>query len=570
MNDDLARNIVADWERRKGDRGTFESHWQQCADYMLPNRDYITTRTPGQKRTQRIYDGAPLLANLEFANGIDSLSTSNTLQWFWLRADSDRLNGITRVKEWLQAASRAMYKIFSSPRHNFATQKHELYLDLGNIGSGCMFVLESARNQVLFTTRSLQECVWAENEEDVVDDVIRQWQFTARQAYGAWGDKCGDKVLKALETKPDTKFTFLHAIRPRKIRNPDRQDRRHKAWESVYVALDDLHDIDVGGFDEFPALCPRQMKLSNEIYGRGPAMYALDDTKMLYEMKKTLLKAAQKIVDPPLDVPINDYIMPIKTVPGGMLAYRGTGRNRVQAINTEGNIPIGIELLSGIQQQIRAAFYLDKMMMPMNLQKPETVGKDVTATFWLQRRDANLQQLSPFLARQSSEFNGPLIDRVFPMLWRRSKALRFDVEAGSPFPPPPPELSGVPLHPEYVSPVALAQRSSELDAVARVIDQAMTLRAAGVEDAANYLDGEAILRLTSDDLYAPVGVVKTPERVAEERQAKAEADAMMQNHMALANVAKSAKDGAAAVSSLSGAKQDILAPLDGETDQVPA
>ncbi len=563
MNDDLARDIVSDWERRKGNRGTFESHWQQCADYEMPNRDYIVSRSPGQKRMQRIYDAAPLLAGQEFANGIDSLSTSNTLQWFWMRADSMRLNGLTPVRVWLEDAARAMYKVFSSPRHNFATQKHEVYLDLGNIGSGCMFVLESARSGVLFSARSLRECVWAENEEDQIDNVIRQWQFTARQAVSAWGERCGEKVLKAWKDKPDTPFTFLHAIRPRLKRDPQRAERRHMAWESVYVALDDLHVIDEGGFNEFAALCPRMEKVSGEIYGRSPGMRALPDVKMLYEMKKTLIKAAQKIVDPPMDIPLNDYIMPVKTVPGGLLYYRGTGRARAQAINTEGNLPIGAEMLAGLQQQIRATYYLDKMMMPMNLQKPETVGKNVTATFWLQRRDANLQQLSPLLARQQAEFTGPLIDRVFAILWRRSKALRFDVDAGSPFPPPPPELSGARIHPEYVSPVALAQRSSELDAVARVIDQAAQLQVAGVKDAASYLDAEAILRLTSDDLYAPVGVVKTPERVAQERQAAAEAERMMQNHMALANVAKSAKDGAAAVSSLSTAKQNVLeAPED--------
>ena len=56
-------------------------------------------------------------------------------------------------------------------------------------------------------------------------------------------------------------------------------------------------------------------------------MTALPDVKMLNEMSKTTIKAAQKQVDPPLLVPDDGFILPVRTVPGGLNFYRaGTER----------------------------------------------------------------------------------------------------------------------------------------------------------------------------------------------------------------------------------------------------
>jgi hypothetical protein len=54
--------------------------------------------------------------------------------------------------------------------------------DLGNVGTSVMVELDSARSGILFPTRHLKECVVAENEEDRIDTLIRNWEFTAKQA----------------------------------------------------------------------------------------------------------------------------------------------------------------------------------------------------------------------------------------------------------------------------------------------------------------------------------------------------------------------------------------------------
>ena len=80
---------------------------------------------------------------------------------------------------------------------------------------------------------------------------------------------------------------------------------------------------------EFPFVVPRYLKASNEIYG---ITYndGVANVKMLNEMSKTTIKAAQKQVDPPL-VP-DDGFLPVRTVPGGLNFYRSGTRDRIEPL----------------------------------------------------------------------------------------------------------------------------------------------------------------------------------------------------------------------------------------------
>lgn len=560
-DDDLAKDAVRLWEELESDRGTWLTHWQQCANYIWPNRnDFIVTRAPGQKRMQYVFDATPIWALEQFAAGMHSMLTSPYLPWFSLWTEDDRLNAIGRVREWLQAAGDALYRLFNSARHNFASQSNELYLDLGLIGSATMAVLDGPYDNILFSTRHMKECVWAEGEDDRVDTVVRNFKLSARKAVALWGAKVGEKVGKAYVEKPETPFDFIHVVRPRRGRDPGRPaDRRNKRWQAVYVGLDDKHVIEESGFDEFPYLCPRFSKVSGETYGRGQGMIALPDAKMLMSMVKTVLKAAEKIVDPPLMLPDDGFVMPIKTTPGSLNYFRAGMKptDRIQPIETKGNVPIGIELLNALRQQLIRVFYVEWMIMPSDLKDPASSGKDVTATYVLQQRDEKMRLLSPVLARMQAEFLGPLIDRVFAMLWRRSLARRFG--PGSPFPPPPPELSGVPLRVEYVSSIAIAQKTSQLDAVGRLIQQQLMLRQVDPQ-APMVLDSEAIMRLTGRDLNAPAAALRSPEEMAQEAQQRAEAEASMngaQNAAVAAGAFKDAGQGVKHLADAAGAGQDL-------------
>lgn len=558
MSDPRAKAAIESWNRRDSDRGIAKQHWQEICDYMLPDRrDYIATLPRGAKRMQKVFDSTPIWCVQQFASGMHALLTSSTLQWFWLLTEDERVNRIDAVRLWLDFASAHLYSIFNGPLRNFASQSNELYQDIGTIGTAVMAELESPRSGILFSTRHLKECVFAENEEDRVDDLTRQWKWTAKQAVAQWKNSCSPAVIKAYNDKPETEFTFLHQVKPRTNRNPDRRDKMHKPFESLYVCEQDMSIITESGFDEFPYMVPRWTKLTGEINGRGQGGVALPDVKMLNELVKLYVKSAQKLIDPPLQLPDEGFLVPIKTVPGSLNFHRPGLRpdDKIQPIETGGQVQIAEKMLEGLRQQILRTFFVDLLRLPTDLQDPASDGKGSTATYWLHRRDKEMMALSPMLARMNSEFTYPLIDRTFNIEWRKSIALGFG--PGSPFPPPPPELAGAKLRVEYVSPMALAQKSSQLDAVAQVIQQQLTLRQ--MNPSGPYvLDDEAIMRLTSRDRNAPAEILKTAARMNQEAEEQAQAQKEAADHAAMANVASSAKDGSVAVKNLGAAGSNVI------------
>ncbi|HEV2673387.1 MAG TPA: portal protein [Aliidongia sp.] len=555
---DLASDTIREWERLDSERTTFKSHWQRVAQFLLPDRnDYIVQRTPGAKRMQWIYDATPVWALEQFAAGLHSLLTSPYLMWFGLKAEFDPLNDIDAVRLWLEQASTVMYAKFNGPRHNFASQSQELYRDLGSVGTGVMGVLESAKSGVLFSCRHLKECVIAENDEDRVDTLIRKWEWTAKQAYDQWdsqGVSSGPAVAKACaDGEWGRKFWFMHRVRPRRDRDAGRGgEARHMAFESVYVSVQDQFEIAVGGYPEFPFLVPRFSKVTGETYGRGPGMTALPDIQMLNEMAKLVIKAAQKVIDPPLQLPDDGFMLPIKTVPGGLNYYRANSQGRIEPIETKGDTRLGLDMIQSLRQQIIRQFYVEFMMMPSDPSDPASAGKGVTATYVLQQRDEKMRLLSPMLARLQSEFLEPLINRTFAILWRQSKRVGFRPELGSPFPPPPPQLSGAALKTDYVSPIAIAQKSSQLDVIGRLMQTQAAILQMNPK-AQVVIDSEAIMRITGRDLNAPVAALRSADDLAQERQAQQDAEQALQQHAAIANLAGAAKNGAGAVQSLASA-----------------
>lgn len=556
MVDDLARDVLRRWERLKGDRGTTEQHWQDITNHMLPDRaDYTLERTAGTKRMQFIYDSTPLWAVQQAAAGLHGYMVSPTERWFTLRADDDRMSGSHAVAAWFEAASNWMYGQFSSPRLNFATQAHEFLTDQFTIGTSVMAVLERPTEGTLFSAKHMRECVLEENEEDRVDGVVRRWHWTARQAYAQWGEAAGEKVLKALaDGKDSERFAFLHQSRPRAAgkRDPQRRDAKHKPFESVYVSEADKAVIAEGGFDEFPYMAARFSKATGEVNGRGPGSWMLPDCKMAQQMMRSIIEAAQIQNDPPLAIPEDTFILPVRSTPGARNLYRAGARDQVRRLYEGGEPRIGIELLRSTRESILRGFFVDWMVMPSDLADPASSGKGVTATYTLTQRDQKMKLLSPLLARQRAEFLGPLISRLFAIGWRQSVALKFG--PGSPFPPPPPELSGMPWKVEYISPAELAQRFTSLDTIGRLVQQALLL---GQIDPSvpHILNAEEILRDAARALNASATSLRSPEEVAARNAAMQQQQQLAAATEAAAGLAGAAKDGTAAMKNAADARQ---------------
>jgi hypothetical protein len=504
-----ARELIAEHDRLAGERAPWEGRWQELTEYILPHRNFYAS--PGSNAMQKVFDSTAIWCNEVFAAGMHALLTSPYMRFFAYETEDARVNRIPAVRQWLDEASAAIYAAFANPRTGWMTATDQLYLDQGALGTAVMSILDSPRNTVSFATRHLMECVIAENDEGEVDTLHRKWEWTAKQAVQAWGDKAPPKVKEAYEKQPGKKLGFLHSVKPRIGRDPQRYDAGNKPFLSCYVSLEDQAIIEESGFDEFPYVVPRLRKESGQVWGYSCGDTAMPDIKQLQVMDKTIVKSAQKLVDPPLQVPDDGFMSPIRTLPGGLNYYRAGSGDRIEPIRTGGDVRLGLDMLTAKQRRIAQIFYVDLLTMVLNPEDPSTAGKGVTATWVHHWRDQAMQRLSPVLARNQREFLGRGIPRVARLLARRG-LIR----------PPPEELQGQRLRLNYVSPIALMQRATELEAIDRWAGHLAGL-AQFDPMAAQLMDVEAAGRLYAERLNVPQGVLRTVVDLQERRRQMAQA-----------------------------------------------
>jgi hypothetical protein len=219
-------------------------------------------------------------------------------------------------------------------------------------------------------------------------------------------------------------------------------------------------------------------------------MKSLPDIKMLNSMMKTMIRAAQKAADPPLMIPDNGFLLPVRTQPGGSNIYRAG---------------INDTMVEQARQRIKSAFFIDQLQLQQ--------GPQMTATEVMQRTEENLRMMGPILGRLNNELLKPIIDRVFGIMFR--KGLFGDV---------PDDLKGKDLEVRYVSQISKAQRSGEADTFTRVIQSVAPILEMQPQMLEN-INGDAVLRYHADVFGLPEEMLRGVEEVEGARKKAAKAKA---------------------------------------------
>ena len=517
---DLTKSLLSRFDKLQSQRQNWETHWQDVADYMQPRKADVTKqRARGDKRMELIFDSSPIQAIELLAASLHGMLTNPSTPWFTLRFKDEDVDGEDEAKLWLESATDAMYTAFN--RSNFQQEIFELYHDLITFGTAAMFIEEDDDDLIKFSTRHINEVFIAENDKGRIDTIYRRFKISARAAVQKFGNKISSDIRSIVDKDPYKEIEIIHAVYPRKDFNPTKKDKSNMPFESVYIEFKTGNELSVSGFKEFPFVVPRYLKASNEIYGRSPAMTALPDVKMLNEMSKTTIKAAQKQVDPPLLVPDDGFLLPVRTVPGGLNFYRSGTRDRIEPLNIGANNPLGLNMEEQRRDAIRAVFYVNQLMMQQ--------GPQMTATEVIQRNEEKMRLLGPVLGRLQSELLKPLIDRVFNILLRNNQ-----------LPQAPEFLSGRDIEIEYVSPLAKAQKSSELQSIMRAIEILGSL--ANVAPVFDYVNFDNLVKHLADIVGVPQKILKSQSQVNAERQQAQQQQQEMQQMQQVQQLAKAGGD----------------------------
>ena len=452
--------LIERYERLKSGRAAWLGHWQELAEYFLPRRaDFTGERMPGEKRTEKQFDGTPMMAARNLAAAVDGLLKPKDGRWFSVKPADEALARDGAVREWLQRAEDRLAAALYDPRARFVQYSSEVDLDLVVFGTGVLYVGEQVgQGRLQFRSHHLRNALIGVDEGGNVDTVFLTVKLTAAQAAARYGvENLGEKTRDALEKDddPDREFTFLRVCMPRAQRDRRLGSAENMPYAAIDIDLDGTHKIGESGFHEFPYVVPRWETSTDEIYGRGPAMLALPDAKTLNQMGKTLLKAGHKAVDPPILAPSDSFKSAVRIWPGGISYYdaqvlaQSGGRVPIQPLVTAGNLPLGRDMQNDVREQIWSAFFRNVLNLPQQ-------GPQMTATEVIERRQEFIRVIGPVFGRLEADYTGPLVERAFMILKRAGE-----------FGPAPEALRGGGVEFEYASPVTKAHKQVQVGALAK-------------------------------------------------------------------------------------------------------
>ncbi|HYF36776.1 MAG TPA: portal protein, partial [Prosthecobacter sp.] len=525
-DDPIAKDVLARWGRMKTERSTYEHNWQDIRDLVRPSASDFTRGTaPGQTRTDNIYDGTARQALEDLAGGLHSYLTNPADRWFGLEIDdmADIADDHDAL-EWLEETSDAIYAEYAHPKVRFSPAIREAYKDVSGFGT-CILNQEwnPATGHLLFRTFALASCWIGTNSDGDVDVVLRCVKWDKRQLTQEFGEEALPQKIKD-ERDETRKFEVVHAVYPRQegSYDPKKIDAKNMPYASCWVLVECQHTLREGGYRSFPYHVGRWETVAEEVYGYSPAHTCLPDIRMLNRMELTIIKAAQKATDPPIFVPNDGVMLPIKISPASVNFYENGIEDPFRIMEHKGDLPIGLEMSDRKREMIRKAFHLDWVEI--------TRKKERQTAFELQQdEEENIRQLGPILGGLQSDILHPAVARSYMLLMEHQRLK-----------PAPESLNGRALRIVYVSPAARAQKASKAIAIGRLLQDVVPMVQVQPE-VADALDLDAAVQELATAREAPRRVVRSPEEIdalRKQRQIQTALAAAEPASKAMLNIAK--------------------------------
>lgn len=517
-SDKIVKDIIDRNSRLKNARSNWETLWNDVGQFVQAQTGSMLSggRQDGEKRGSMIYDGTPESAKDVMVAGIYSGLCPDNYKWFKWSTVPLELYEMPEVKEWLGECEDVTYLALNDSNYGDVTLS--AFESQVAFGTAVKYIETNPAKLINCQLIDLTECVFAENDQRIVDTLFREFSLSARNAIRRFGTKkLPEVILRADESgNKDDKFSFLHAVFPRQDYDPSKRDKMNMPFQSLWVYPDGRVLLEEGGYREFPYSVPRMYKQGNEVYGRGPAIKAMSDMGVLNQMAATNLTAGQRMVEPALQVPDDGYPKSVDLSPGALNLY--SSRGEIKPIVTGINVPFGLELQQRQEQAVQRWFHVDVFLA--------ITQSDVrmTATEALERKQEKLMLLGPVIGRQKREHLDSDLDRVFAILYDNG------------YYPPPPDVVLQYLdrmQTEYTSPLFQAQIRRDSESIMSVYSKAaMLAQATGRLEVLDNLNDDEAIRLIADRENLPPEVLIDQKEIAAIRQQRAQQQQAMQQAQA--------------------------------------
>lgn len=532
MPDDLLKLDPIQWHNRrlsalKTERSSFESHWRDIADHLLPRRSRFQTSdyNKGSKKNDKIIDSTGTYAANILVSGLMTGITSPARKWFTFVPPDPELREFGPVKEWLDLAERIMYDIFRAS--NLYQILPSVYEELVAFGTAVLTQTSDFDTVTTFGTYTVGEYWIAQDSKHRVRTIYRKTPMTVDQIVERYGDKLAPPSRRWANISQHVRSLYdsgnydapvdtIHVLHENPDYAPGSQLSREFRYEQLVYedGTNEQKFLRRSGFKRFPAHTIRWHLMPPDVYGRSPGMDALGDIQQLQEQHKRKGQALAKHVNPPMVASPALKQERMTTLPGDVtFADLQQGDSFKPAYQTLPQLRDFSLDMEDCRQRIRRAFYSDLFLIIT--ERPGVQPLNESEIF--ERKEEKLLALGPVLERVDDELLEPLINNTFAQIVENDL-----------LPPPPQELQGVELRVEYLNIIAMAQRAQGLlglqDTAAFVSQLGQAQAASGQEVTVwDKFDVDQAIDEYSEKRGLPAGVIRSDDEVKARRAARAQA-----------------------------------------------
>ncbi len=543
------------------ERSSFIPMWRDAGDFVFPRRPrfFVQDTNRGDRRNQKIIDTTATLAARTLRSGMMGGITSPARPWFRLTTPDPALADFGPVKDWLYTVTHRMTTIFL--RSNIYQVLPLLYGDMSVFATSPILIEEDFDSVIRAYSFPVGSYMIANDYRGKVCVFFREFRMTIRQMIQKFGVMDNGKIdwskfslfVRNIYERgnQETWIDICHVIMPNVEHNPRMLHSKYKKFSSTYYErgfqsgtksnyMSTSQDEDVylreSGYDYFPALCGRWEITGEDSYGTDcPAFTAIGDIKQLQAGEKKGAQAIDKMVNPAMQGPTALRGQKISLLPGDTtfidLQQGQQGFKPTHEVNPK------IKELEEKQAQIRSridrAFFKDLFQMFENEQS------GVTATEINARQEEKLVVLGPVLEQLNQDVLDPMIDVTFSNMMAQGWV-----------PPPPKELSGMPLRIEYISIMAQAQKVAGIGGLERFTNFVGGLiKATGDTSVLAKINQDELINVYGDLTSVPPLIIRSDDEAKgiRDEQAKAQQAAQMPQQ---------AKDATAAAQNLGNTPMD--------------
>lgn len=532
MATDRVKRILEQCKALDSARMVNEPIWDELGSICFPRNGTISAQRnqgaggrPDRARVAENFDGTAMRACNTLATGQAARITPMGARWFVLRPPA-AIQGNPAAENWYARCTEILAAKLGTS--NFYNRAYECYQYRGGYGVSAIETTVGVNGRGLhYRVLPTGSYSIAENSHDEVDVVYRRYRRSPAQLAEQFELKnLPEPVKKRFDdaaTRHSLSEELIHAIEPRRDRDPRKSDPRNKPVASSHVHVESELELLESGFDSTPIAVSRWQTNALNPYGWSPADYALPEAVQANFQEQMIDVLAEVAAFPRVLYPagMKDEI---DFAALGLTSFDpSAGENAVpREWLTGGRYDIAKDRAADKKAAIEAAFFVE-LFTAISRLSPKATATQVSAIVSESR-----EMFHPIYSNMVREFQTPVLRRSFSLLIQQGE-----------MPPPPPavvqsdDLGAFIADPEveYVSAMALALEQSNLAGLNDILTVLTPLAAIDPRWLA-WLNPDIVGPHLARAKGLPSCFSRTPEEMAAIAQAQAE-QAMAEQAMAM-------------------------------------